>query len=176
MLQYTKLSKCEMGIFIEIDKKENFEIIRVSRILMVRELMMLIGIFYLLRKYSIKRILNCIWLPCGAISYLITRFIHIPYFVTAHGSDILDEENIENKFKHFIRYNLRKLKYLIFKHARVIFANSNFTKEVLVRQGVPGDKIKVVLNGVDESKFKPKGKSFRLLDKHNLFGQNQVSR
>jgi len=158
----------------DFDKKEQFKIIRVSRILVMRELMMVIATFCLVRKYSIKRIFNSVWFPCGVISFLITRLINIPYFVSAHGSDILDDQNIQNKFKHFIRHNLRWLKRLIFKHAARIFAVSNFTKEVLIKQGVHKDKIDVVLNGVDNDKFKPHKKSSRLLSKHKLFGQKTI--
>lgn len=158
----------------DFDRKEQFKIIRVSRILIVRELMMFLFTLYLIKKHSMKRIFNSVWLPCGVISFLITRFINVPYFLTVHGSDILDDQNIQSKFKHFIRHNSRWLKHLIFKHAEGIFAVSNFTRKVLVKQKVSKDKINVILNGVDNERFKPNGKSSRLLLKHKLFGQKVI--
>lgn len=158
----------------DFDKREHFKTIRVSRILVVRELMMLIAVLYLVNKYHIKRIFNSVWLPCGVISFLVTRFINIPYFVVTHGSDILDYQNIQNKPKHFVRRNLRWLKYLIFKHATGVFAVSNFTRNILINQGIPKDKINVVLNGVDTVRFRPDEKSPRILRKHNLLGQRVI--
>jgi glycosyltransferase involved in cell wall biosynthesis len=133
----------------DFDKKEQFKIIRVSRILVMRELMMVIATFCLVRKYSIKRIFNSVWFPCGVISFLITRFINIPYFVTAHGSDILDDQNIQNKFKHFIRHNLPwltpKKRYFL----NTIFRFSRFpfeSKEPSSPQALKLDKTNNLLN------------------------------
>lgn len=137
------------------DSQRPFPIYRGPSKLLIRELWMLAVLPWLIKKYDVTRILNTVWLPCGLISWMVTRFIKIPYYLSAHGSEILDTQNIKNHFKHQLRKRLRLLKLITFKNADVVFAVSKYTKQLIISQGISSDNICVVPNGVDTSRFYP---------------------
>ncbi len=158
----------------DFDRSQDFKIIRVSETIVVRELMMLIYMVVVLISNPVKRIFNSVWLPCGVITFFITRFIKIPYFIAAHGSDILDDQNVENKFKHFLRQSLSWLKDKVLKNATSVFAVSSFTRDILLQQNTPEEKINVILNGVDNEKFRPMGKPVDLVGKHDIYDKKII--
>ena len=63
---------------------------------------------------------------------------------------------------------LEKLEMFLYKRADKIVAVTNTFKSELVARGITGDKIDVVLNGVDLSKYKPTTKDSALSDQYNL--------
>ncbi|QOL24421.1 glycosyltransferase family 4 protein [Thalassotalea sp. LPB0316] len=64
---------------------------------------------------------------------------------------------------------LEKLELFLYRKADLIIAVTNSFKENLINRGIDGEKIEVVLNGVDDSKFKPVSeKNSYFIDKLSL--------
>jgi glycosyltransferase involved in cell wall biosynthesis len=87
--------------------------------------------------------------PDGVGSQYIARAIKKPIVVAALGSDI----NVYTKY--FLR---RKIIVNSLSRAEGVIAVSDALKDTMVRNGVPKDKITVVLNGVNTDLFKPMDK------------------
>ena len=75
------------------------------------------------------------FLPVGTLAMIYKKRKNIPYVVYAHGIDILIPQK-------FMRKNT--LLRSIISHAKGIIANSNFTRNELIKLGSVPDKIKVV--------------------------------
>jgi phosphatidylinositol alpha-1,6-mannosyltransferase len=75
------------------------------------------------------------FLPVGTLAMIYKKRKNIPYIVYAHGIDILIPQK-------FMRKNT--LLKSIISHAKGIIANSNFTRNELIKLGAVPDKIKVV--------------------------------
>jgi glycosyltransferase involved in cell wall biosynthesis len=84
--------------------------------------------------------------PDGFAAVLLGKTLRRPVVVSARGSDI-------NLFSE-IRVIRGLLRYTLARAVRVISV-SKALKEAMVRLGTPQDKIKVIPNGVDKSKFYP---------------------
>lgn len=66
---------------------------------------------------------------------------------------------------------LRRIEYFLYRRASVIVSVTHSFKEILTGNGIPGDKIVVVPNGVDSNDFKPGPLPVELVDKWNLQGK-----
>jgi phosphatidylinositol alpha-1,6-mannosyltransferase len=153
-----------------LDIRQPFPIYRVPAMLFLREWCMLLFLPWLVRKHKVDRILNTVWLPCGSISWLVTRLLRIPYFISAHGSEILDTQNLKNPLKHMVRKRLRWLKIITLRNACAIFAVSEFTRHLVISQGISPDRVFTILNGVDTKRFRPLDDVAWVRSKHNLKG------
>ena len=97
--------------------------------------------FRLKRKLKQEKF-DLIWagqvLPIGIVAYLLKKSLNLPYFVSAHGMDIMLPQK-----------NLRKEKLMMkaLNEAKFITANSRFTKSQLVKLGLADEKIEVVYPG-----------------------------
>ncbi len=63
---------------------------------------------------------------------------------------------------------LEKVELFLYRKASVIVSVTHAFRTSLIRRGVNGEKIHVVTNGVDISRFSPRDKDAELLRKHNL--------
>ena len=135
------------------DAKQNFDTIRVVNWPVVRELMFTSHIIRLIRNNQIDRILNSMWFPCGAISLFIWRVFRMPYFISAHGSEFLDDKT---SFKRRLKKALSRVKLSTMRNAKRIFPVSHYTRNRLLEIGISSLQIRVVPNGVDIDKFVPK--------------------
>ncbi|RKY62368.1 MAG: hypothetical protein DRP95_01650, partial [Candidatus Latescibacterota bacterium] len=115
--------------------------------------MFIFHIVRLVRNKKIDKILNVMWFPCGVISFLIWRVFKIPYFISAHGSEFLDDKT---SLKRRIKRALSWLKFLTMKNAKRIFPVSRYTRNRLLELRIPSSQITIVPNGVDINKFVPK--------------------
>lgn len=70
----------------------------------------------------------------------------------------------------FIRF-FEKIEMLLYRRAARIVSVTESFKKTLVARGVDGEKIKVVTNGVDLSRFSPQEKDGPLLREHGLEGK-----
>ncbi len=156
------------------DAQQPFPIYRVPATLFLRDWCMLLALLWLVRKHRVARILNTVWVPCGSISWLVTRFLRIPYFISAHGSEILDTQNLKNPLKHLVRKRLRWLKIITLRNARAIFAVSEYTRQLVISQGIPPDKVLTILNGVDTRRFRPLDDVDWVRSRHNLNGRKVI--
>ena len=66
---------------------------------------------------------------------------------------------------------LEKLELFLYKKAKAIVSVTHAFRRSLMLRGVNGDKIRVVTNGVDISRFSPREKDFALLRQHDLQGK-----
>jgi len=156
------------------DAQQPFPTYRVPSTLLLREFWMMLALPWLIWKHRVTRILSTVWLPCGAISWLVTRFLRIPYYLSAHGSEILDTQNIKNPLKHQVRKRLRWLKLTTLRGARAIFAVSEYTRQLIISQGVSPNKVFRIPNGVDSSRFRPMEDVDWVRIRHNLGGRKVI--
>ena len=87
------------------------------------------------------------WSPFGLPAALLSFIFRVPYFITCHGLDIVEPR------KSF--FHLKIMRY-VFNRAKKIICVSNYTAKLAV-ENVPeiSDKIKIINNGVNVSKFFP---------------------
>lgn len=118
--------------------KANYRIIRkslLSRFLFPRWLPLFFHILYVCRRHHIERIVITHILPVGTAVWLLSKFLRIPYVVSAHGLDIASP-----------RANARK-KFLcarILHAANWIIVNSKATAAVVREYGIHEKKIQFV--------------------------------
>ena len=98
-----------------------------------------IKLFFAIKKIIRQEKPDLIWvgqvLPIGEAVYLIKKFFKIPYFVSTHGMDIrLPQKSARKK--------MAMLKVL--QSAEFMTANSQYTKDQLLKLGIKEEKIEVV--------------------------------
>ncbi|MBU1145957.1 glycosyltransferase family 4 protein [Patescibacteria group bacterium] len=93
------------------------------------------------RREKVEVILVGQVLPVGTAAMIVKNFFKIPYFVSCHGMDILSAA--ENSRK-------KKLVNKILEQAVGVVANSEFTKNELIKLGVSENKITVIYPCVDD--------------------------
>jgi glycosyltransferase involved in cell wall biosynthesis len=84
--------------------------------------------------------------PDGFAAILLGKYLRIPVIVSARGSDI----NLLSKFqliRRMIRWTL--------EHSAAVIAVSEALKDAMIGLGADGDRIHVVPNGVDATRFQP---------------------
>ncbi|BBA32420.1 glycosyltransferase family protein [Methylocaldum marinum] len=84
-------------------------------------------------------------LPEGLIGWIVARLIRRPLVVYAHGEEITTWRQ-PAKFR---------VMCFVYRHADRIIANSEFTRQELVKLGVTSDKISLIYPGVDTDRFRP---------------------
>lgn len=87
------------------------------------------------RKEKIEAILVGQVLPVGTAAVIVKNFLKISYFVSCHGMDILTAAGDRRK---------KKLMNKILEQAAGVVANSEFTKNELIKLGVPENKITII--------------------------------
>jgi phosphatidylinositol alpha-1,6-mannosyltransferase len=87
------------------------------------------------RREKIEMILVGQILPVGTVVYLLNKIFVLPYFISCHGMDILTAAASPRK---------KKLMNKILEQAAGVIANSEFTKNELIKLGVPENEIIVV--------------------------------
>ncbi len=87
------------------------------------------------RKEKVKTVLVGQILPIGTVALFLSKILDFNYAVFAHGMDIaLSQKSARKKF----------LAKKILKNAKIIIANSNFTKQGLLKSGVDENQIIVL--------------------------------
>lgn len=119
------------------------------------------------KKIIKKNKFDLIWvgqvLPVGTVVYLIHKILKIPYFVSAHGFDILLPQQSARK---------KWLMAKILKSAEFVTANSRFTKNQLIEIGLAENLIEVIYPGANIStKNKLSISSQNLKEKLNLINK-----
>lgn len=128
----------------EQDKKQPFTIERASYLLLVWK------VSRLLKQQVFDAVLHTTW-PTALISYL-CKGAAIPYFVSAHASEILDDRT---SWRRRIKMAIRPLKIRALRHAAGLFPVSRYTAGLLSRMGLGDVPVRVINNGVDIEKFRP---------------------
>lgn len=100
--------------------------------------------------------------PQGVIAMWFRQFFGIPYVAYAHGEEITSMEG--RRFQPYIRD-------MIYHRAETVIANSEFTRQHLLRIGVDENRIRTITPGVDYERFTPKPRNPELVKKYGLEGK-----
>lgn len=130
--------------FQDFDEKQRFKTHRFSNVLIWREIFCFFLVPFLIKKHNVKIILNMVWLPCGALCYLLNRFVKIPYCIAVYGADAVSKAPAHPSLKHRLRSRMNKLKQKVFLGTKHIFAISEYTKHLLSGYDLPDSKVKVI--------------------------------
>ena len=126
------------------DSREKYKIYRrslFSKFIWPKWLPMVWHLWRTARREKVEAILVGQVLPVGTAAMIIKRFLKIPYFVSCHGMDILTAAGDLQK---------KKLLNKILEQASGVLANSEFTKNELIKLAVPESKIIVVYPCVEK--------------------------
>lgn len=85
-------------------------------------------------------------LPEGLVGWLVARFIRRPLVVYSHGEELTTWRQPMKK----------RAMVWTYRHADLVVANSEFTREELIKLGVAPEKIRLVNPGVDVDRFRPR--------------------
>lgn len=97
--------------------------------------------FYkIIKKQKINHIIVGNVLPLGTVIYYLQKILKFKYSVIVHGMDVALAMQIKRK---------AKMAFKIYNKADVIFANSEFSKQLVVKQGIKAEKVMVINPGVD---------------------------
>jgi len=84
-------------------------------------------------------------LPEGLVGLIVARLFRKPLVIYAHGEEITTWRQ-SGKFKAMV---------FTYRHADIVIANSEFTREELLKIGVNEKKIMLISPGVDVDRFRP---------------------
>ncbi len=120
------------------DSREKYKIYRknlLSKFIWPKWLPLVWHLWRTARREKVEVILVGQVLPVGTAAMILKKFFKIPYFVSCHGMDILTAARDPRK---------KKLMNKILEQASGIVANSEFTRNELIKLGVPESKIIVI--------------------------------
>ena len=84
-------------------------------------------------------------LPEGLVGWVTARIIRRPLVIYSHGEEL-------TTWRHAAKMRVMTWTY---RHADIVIANSEFTRDELVRLGIPPAKIEILYPGVDIERFRP---------------------
>ena len=84
-------------------------------------------------------------LPEGLVGWLVARLISRPLLIYAHGEEVTTWRQA---------FKLRAMTWT-YRHADLVIANSDFTRDELLKIGVDSERIAVLNPGVDLARFRP---------------------
>ena len=125
---------------------------------------MTIHLAWLALRHRVDGIHVIVWNPGAVAAWTVSRLFGIPYYVSAHAREV------------FLRRDsrTRPLMRALFSGARKAFAVSHFTKAILVREGVPPDRVEVIFNGTDPAKFSPDVDADEVRRRHGMEGRRVI--
>ena len=84
-------------------------------------------------------------LPEGLVAWIVARLTFHPIVIYAHGEEL-------TAWGYGVKYRVMKH---VLRRADVVIANSEYTKEVLMKMGVSRSSINMINPGVDVDRFRP---------------------
>jgi phosphatidylinositol alpha-1,6-mannosyltransferase len=84
-------------------------------------------------------------LPEGLVAWLVARIARIPVVIYAHGEEI-------TTWRQPAKFRVMRF---VYRHADRLVANSEFTRDELVKIGVAPERITLIYPGVDIDRFRP---------------------
>ncbi len=97
--------------------------------------------------------------PGGVVSYFLKRLVHVPYVITAHGSDVPNYNPDRFKLLHRV---LRPIWRAVVADADLILCPSKSIED-LIKVSSPNARTRIIPNAIDTSKFQPREKNPRNL-------------
>ena len=105
-------------------------------------------------------------IPTGILALRLKKKFGLPYFITAHGSDVL---GYNDRFKLLYPFLINIWKKVL-DNAKTITSPSNFLEdEILKVYSKIENKIVIIPNGIDTNKFKPQEKKKYIFSSGRLF-------
>ncbi|MDH3284600.1 MAG: glycosyltransferase family 4 protein, partial [Acidobacteriota bacterium] len=114
----------------------------------------------LLEKNSYDLVHTHFIFPDGVLAWLEVARRDIPYIITAHGSDVPGYN--PKRFFRAVHPVLRHLWKRVTRKARAIVSPSHELAR-LIKDSDPGTAVRVVPNGIDPRRFRPREKQSRIL-------------
>jgi len=99
------------------------------------------------------------------ITLIVNRILKKPIVVDCHDAFQALRIEYQSLLRKMLEIFLEKMTY---KNAELILAVSEKDKDVLVKNGIPKDRIVVIPNGVDTETFRPSMKNTEVRDHHGL--------
>ena len=121
-----------------------------------------LGKFLLTR--GIKPIVYATHWKVGLVPAMLAPLVGLKVIIGAHGMEVLKEK----------KPSRQRLIRLAFSRAHRGLAVSEYTRQALVRLGVPEEKVAVIPNGVDVDLFRPRQRSASLVQRYNLQGKKVI--
>jgi len=117
---------------------EDINVIRL-RALLNRKVVKILPLLWTALRISCRdrpdKLLAMVWTHDGFVAYLLKKILGINYILVAHGSEILGHQRSPLG---------RTLMQQIFKGAQAVVANSNFTRDLVVRLGIDPARVVVI--------------------------------
>jgi len=104
-------------------------------------------------------ILASSWFPSGILGLILSQIFNSKFYISAHGNEILYPKNYPF---------MNKIMRFCYNRTTKIFSVSNYTKKLLIKEGVNKKKIKVIPNGTNPEFFNLKVDYENIIKKHNL--------
>lgn len=139
------------------DKTRPYRTIRTPNCLLIRYLGLFFVFPYLLMKERFDAILHSTW-PTSLLSYFWKHVFPVPYFISAHASEILDDKRT---YRRRIKKMLAGWRQRSLESAQGLFPVSQYTADILRGMGLSEQRIHIVPNGVDVHKFYPRKKRMK---------------
>jgi len=157
----------EMPGSTEYDRKQIYPIIRYRRL---RRLSSLSTGWHLLKQIiRIKTdilFMGHVMATRGLPVLLFHLFFRIPYVILIHAGHLpIASVSKINKVAT----------YVLLRHANLILANSNYTKQLLIERGFLDEKIRILNPGVDTDFFSPSNDEARIRKSRMKFGAGGIS-
>ncbi len=126
------------GQFLEFDQRQDYKIYRnklISNFIWPKWLFLFTKVYKVIKKEKIKVLQISHVLPVGYVALIFKKFLNLPYIVYTHGMDIMFAQKSSWK-----KYWAKKILTNAFK----VVANSDYTKNELLKLGLDEKSIKIV--------------------------------
>jgi phosphatidylinositol alpha-1,6-mannosyltransferase len=143
-----------------IDKHSSFQIVRTPFIPLLKTAALLFYIPWIIRRYHIDAVLHTVW-PTALVSHLWHFALQVPYFVSIHASEILDDKRT---WRRRVKGYLKRWRLASLRCAAAIFPVSNYGFNLAKKIGIAKSKIQVISNGVNPARFTPAKKSVKTVE------------
>jgi glycosyltransferase involved in cell wall biosynthesis len=115
------------------------------------------------QKYDI---IHCHFLvPGGLLAYLVSKFSHIPFIVTCHGTDVPGHNPERFGFVHKL---IAPAWRFLAKRVHLITAPSQFLKQLILKN-CPNARVQVIPNGIYIDRYRPTEKTSSILMCSRIF-------
>ena len=128
-----------------------FRVVRTPPTPVLRTIAFFIYIPWLFLRYHVDAVLHTVW-PTSLISHIWYWLIPVPYFVSVHASEILDDART---WRRRAKGYLKNWRRVALSKAKGIFPVSHYSASLVMAMGIEKNRIHVISNGVNPQRFRP---------------------
>ena len=103
--------------------------------------------------------------PPGVTAMFLKKLLGLPYVVYCHGEEIPQLDRYEYQ---------PRVRNRIYMNADAVIAASEFTRNNLMKLGVPEGRICKIVPGVDSTRFRPMPRRADLVERYGLYGKTTI--